>query len=231
MTAYQENPASAGVVVGRVAGRIADGQLKIGGRRYQLDQNEGANTLHGGAGGFGWQDWQFAGKGAFKLSSPNGDQGFPGRVDIWAAYSMPEPLTLRLDLKAKARATTPLNLTHHPYWLLNEGALEIGGQEAQVVDQNLIATGPYAPFLTDLSKPLDHCVRLSGEGLRKIATLRQPEITMEVWADTSHLQVYNGQPGTLCLEPQEANNQPEQQLLHPGKIWTRRIEYRFYVSD
>ena len=102
-SAYVTNPASAGVVVGRVAGRMAGGLLKIGGRRFQLNQNEGENTLHGGAGGFGWQNWQWAGGASFKLASLNGDQGFPGQLEVTATYSLPEAHTLRLYCLATDR--------------------------------------------------------------------------------------------------------------------------------
>lgn len=220
-SAYVANPASAGVVVGRVAGRMAGGLLKIGGRRFQLNQNEGENTLHGGAGGFGWQNWQWAGGAAFKLSSLNGDQGFPGQLEVKAAYSMPEPRTLRLDLTAKARATTVVNLTHHPYWTAE--ALSINGTEAQVVDDALIPQGGYEPF--EPVGALDHCVKIDGQGFRNIGKLEHESWAIEVWSDASHAQIYNGQDGYVCIEPQGPNGAPD--VLTPGKVWQRSIEYRF----
>ena len=59
---------------------------------------------------------------------------------------------------------------------------------------------------------------------------------MGVWSDASHVQVYNGYDAHVCLEPQTANdavNQPEEPscILNPGQIWTRRIEYRFALSN
>ncbi len=236
VSAYMNNPEHAGSIAGRVAGRIAGGQFKIRGRRVQLETNEGPNTLHGGPAGFGQINWRWAGGSNFSLSSPNGDQGFPGRLEVRANYSLPDPLTLRLDLWAKAHQTTPINLTHHPYWQLFGGTLRLAGDQFQSVGPDLIPSGGTSPFRPDLSQPLDHCVVLTGEGMRQVATLDQAAagFTLQVWSDATHLQVYNGQAGFVCLEPQSANDAVNQRdvpsiLLNPGKLWTRRIEYRFIL--
>lgn len=228
LEAYRKNPASAGVVVGRVAGRIADGLLRLGGRRLRLAHNENGHTLHGGPGGFGWQNWQWAGKveggQAFRYASLHGDQGFPGHLDVRATYTMPEDHILRLDLLAKSRATTPVDLTHHPYWVFDDA--EVKGSESQMCDETLIPTGGYGPFELNLAQPLDHCVKVDGEGFQMVGKIIRSEVSIEIWSDADHLQVYNGKAGYLCLEPQGANNIPQRQLLNAGKIWRRRIEYR-----
>lgn len=236
VSAYLNNPEHAGSIAGRVAGRIAGGQFKIRGRRVQLETNEGPNTLHGGPVGFGQINWRWAGGSNFSLSSPNGDQGFPGRVEVTARYSLPNPFILRLDLTAKAHQTTPINLTHHPYWRRFGAELSVAGNQFQTAGRDLIPSGGTSPFSADLSQSLDHCVQLEGEGLRQVAALDQREegFGMQVWSDATHLQVYNGQAGYVCLEPQSANDAVNQDdvpsiLFNPGKLWTRRIEYRFLI--
>ena len=139
--AYRPNPSHVGSVVGRVSGRIAEGRFKLGTHTYQLLLNDHGNTLHGGPQGFAQLNWQWTREAMFALFSPNGDQGFPGAVDLRATYSMPEPLTLRLDFQAHAQQTTPVDLTHHPYWALFGSTLKICGNRYQSVDQALIPTG------------------------------------------------------------------------------------------
>lgn len=234
--AYRDNPPHVGAVVGRVAGRIAHGQFKIRARAFQLAVNENGHTLHGGPQGFGQVNWDWAGGSSFRLSSPNGDQGFPGRLEVGVVYSMPHPLTLRLELTAKVRQTTPVNLTHHPYWTLYDADVQIAGQYCQSVDQALIPTGGTDTFVPDLSGALDHCVQIDGQGFRRMARLdhRGQGFAMEVWSDASHCQVYNGRAPYLCLEPQCANDAPNQAdvptiMVKPGQIWQRQIEYRILI--
>ncbi len=234
--AYLPNPTQVGAVVGRVAGRIRRGRFPLAARQVRLARNDGVHTLHGGPAGFGQVVWRWAGGSTFCLRSPHGDQGFPGQVTAAATYSLPQPLTLRLDLTARSRTRTPINLTHHPYWRLFTPHLTLHGDQAQRVDAALIPLGGYAPVSLALDQALDHCVLVPGAGMRPLARLDQrgAGFAMTVWSDASHVQVYNGYPSHLCLEPQSANdalNVPDEpsNVLRPRCVWTRRIEYRFEI--
>ena len=233
-SSYKNNPEQVGAVVGRVAGRIRKGQFQLGAKHVQLLVNDGENTLHGGPKGFAQCNWCWEGGDNFSLSSLDGDQGFPGNLEVKARYSLPQEHTLRLELSAACSAPTPINLTHHPYWKLLDGDLKVHGQQSQALDKELLPVGGYVPFVAKLDETLDNCVRVEGGGFREMAriTYFNEKFSMSVWSDSSHLQVYNGKCGYICLEPQgpvDAMNIPDEQslVLTPGDRWKRKIEYRF----
>ena len=109
-----------GAIVGRVANRIRDGKFMLHGRFYQLVQNDNGNTLHGGERGFDKQHWSYeeVPNGVkLTLTSPDGDQGYPGEVNVSAIYTL-EGNTLQLDMQGEAETATPLNLAQHSYFNL-----------------------------------------------------------------------------------------------------------------
>jgi aldose 1-epimerase len=112
-----------GAIIGRYAGRIAGARFTIDGREVRLAANEGPNALHGGAGpGFDARLWAVDRHGAdaatLRLASPDGDQGFPGRLDVAVSYRLLPDAALRIDFEARADAATMLNLTNHSYFNL-----------------------------------------------------------------------------------------------------------------
>ncbi|CAB9528319.1 Aldose 1-epimerase [Seminavis robusta] len=133
------NPPFLGVVVGRVANRIAKGKFQLDGNSYSLELNNGPNHLHGGSGGFNRRLWEMEmvdvpmGEGGkttrgvrCTLQNQDGDQGYPGTVLVTATYSL-QPKTplgagaaLRLDMKAHLQdeKATPINLAQHTYFNL-----------------------------------------------------------------------------------------------------------------
>ncbi len=149
-----------GATVGRYANRIAGGRFSLDGRQYQIPPNEGENALHGGPDGFDRRDWQVVEADStaarFALVSPDGDQGFPGRLEAEVAYrltSEADVSELRIDYLAASDAPTVVNLTNHSYWNLDgEQAGSIDGHQLQVlasgylpVDEGSIPLGPVEP--------------------------------------------------------------------------------------
>lgn len=128
-----------GAIIGRTAGRIAGGRITVDGQRYQLSRNEGPNTLHGGAQGFDRALWHLDGTATegdaalLHLShlSPAGDQGYPGAMAVTATYRL-DVDGLTLSLAATADASTPVNLTWHPYWNLSGSTLPVGDHVVQL---------------------------------------------------------------------------------------------------
>ncbi|XP_047458315.1 aldose 1-epimerase isoform X2 [Mugil cephalus] len=109
-----------GAVVGRVANRIAQGRFTVEGQEYQLDINNGPNSLHGGLKAFNKAIWcATAMKSGVQLSltSPDGDQGYPGEVQASVAYTL-QGETLTAEYRARSTKTTPINLTNHSYFNL-----------------------------------------------------------------------------------------------------------------
>jgi aldose 1-epimerase len=139
---YQQASPYFGALVGRYANRIANGRFGMNGRTYQLPVNNGPNTLHGGTEGFDkriWDAQELTDAAAVRLSltSPDGDQGFPGRLDATVTYRL-DGESLRIDYEARNAETaggleTVVNLTNHSYFnLAGEGSGSIAGQELQL---------------------------------------------------------------------------------------------------
>ena len=149
---YQKHSPSFGVVPGRFANRIANGQFTLDGSRHQLERKPGErHTLHGGPHGFGKRLWRFGEHAAnsvtLTLESAGGDGGFPGALHARCVYTLLEPATLRIELSATCDAPTVVNLTQHAYFNL-DGSPDILDHEVQLAcdfftptDADLIPTG------------------------------------------------------------------------------------------
>jgi len=118
---YRENPAYLGAIIGRTAGRIKDGILKLDATEYQLDKNNNGNTLHGGKNSISHRFWnvQNIENGlCFSIKSSNLDNGYPANVEIKVSY-----ILSKNELLIKYFATTDnltyLNLTNHSYFNLS----------------------------------------------------------------------------------------------------------------
>ncbi|MEV8564551.1 aldose epimerase family protein [Streptomyces sp. NPDC051322] len=146
-----------GALVGRYANRIAGGRFTLDGRTYQLARNNPPNSLHGGDRGFDKHVWDAEPVGAHgvRLSrvSPDGEEGFPGRLSVSATYSLDDSGALRIAYEATTDAPTVVNLTNHTYWnLAGVGSGSAAGHELRIsasrltpVDDDLIPTGEFAP--------------------------------------------------------------------------------------
>lgn len=116
-----------GCTVGRVANRIAKGQFTLNGKIYKLAVNNGPNSLHGGIVGFDkvlWAAEPQDGDGAgvrFSYTSADGEEGYPGKVDVVVVMTLTNENELRIDYTAKTDAPTPINLTNHSYFNLLAG--------------------------------------------------------------------------------------------------------------
>ena len=180
----QRNQAHFGTLVGRVANRIAGGRFVLDGRAHQLACNEGHNTLHGGPGGFGSRWWQVTPLPAggevaveLKLVSEDGDQGFPGRLELNVRYTLTARNEWRIDYLASTDRPTVLNLTHHAYWNLSGGGsafdhrLWLPARRFLAVDDLLIperiAAVDGTPFDFRQPKPIGERIRAANTQLQR----------------------------------------------------------------
>lgn len=142
-----------GAVIGRYANRIANATFSIAGQSYRLTANEGPHHLHGGLHGFDKQVWdaETAGESViFRRRSPDGEEGFPGNLDVQVTYAL-SGWELSVTYEAATDAPTHVNLTQHAYFNL-QGAGDVLGHCLAInagtylpVDDRLIPTGEFAP--------------------------------------------------------------------------------------
>ncbi len=146
-----------GAITGRVAGRVAGARFELEGRTYQLAPNDPPNHLHGGPGGFDKRNWRATpversdGAPSLRLSysSPAGEEGYPGNVDVAVTYTVTNGNEFLIESEAVSDCITPLSLTHHSYFnLAGEGSgsildhrVEIFADEFIPADDRLISTG------------------------------------------------------------------------------------------
>ena len=152
---YRDNPAFLGSTIGRYAGRIEDARFEFNGKTYQLDRNDEdyGHCLHGGSGGFHSKFWDVEEDSAgqwvsYRLVSPDGDQGFPGRLEVETRYTLAGPMSLLIDYRARCDADTVLNLTNHAYFNLNGDGSSIENHEVWInsdlylpMASNMLPTG------------------------------------------------------------------------------------------
>ena len=112
-----------GAVCGRYANRIAHGHFSLDGKDYNLAINNGPNALHGGVKGFNFQVWnvvQHDEKTAiFSYISPDGEEGYPGNLQVEVRYTLTDENTVKIDYRATTDKPTVLNLTNHSYFNLS----------------------------------------------------------------------------------------------------------------
>jgi aldose 1-epimerase len=144
-----------GALVGRYGNRIAHGRFKLNGVEYQLATNNGPNALHGGSKGFDKVIWkvvkaEVTAQGpqlALTYLSRDGEEGYPGSVNVTAVYTLTEDNALRLDYTATTDKDTVVNLTQHSYFNLRGKGdvlghlVQINAEKFTPVDKSLIPTG------------------------------------------------------------------------------------------
>ena len=223
---YLNNIPYFGVTVGRYANRIKNASFNLDGKTYNLEANDGKNTLHSGSRGFAKRFWKSEAyknnKGVFvrfELESPDGDCGFPGKLDAVVSYGLTNSNKIICDYYAKVDKPCPVNLTNHAYFnLAGEGNGDILSHEVLLhsssyveVDKNCIPTGRLHPVdgtdfdfrvrrkicLKDKTfKGYDHCFVLNGEPdtLNPCAEVYEPDCgrTMKVYTTQPGVQFYTG---------------------------------------
>ncbi len=177
---YEKKPNYFGVTVGRYANRIAGGRFTLDGRAFQLTQNDKANSLHGGVQGFDKRNWRIVSVSSgptarvvMALTSPDGDQGYPGKLEVKVTYALDDRGDLTIEFDAATDKPTIVNMTNHALFnMAGDGApegtsrqlLTLPARAYTPVDAALIPTGELKPVeggVFDFRKP-----RLIAEGLR-----------------------------------------------------------------
>ncbi len=192
-----------GCTTGRVANRIAKGKFTLDGAHYTLATNNGPNHLHGGKVGLDKRVWKSRiipsdlGRAVtFSYQSPDGEEGYPGNLDIEVTYTLTFQDELRIDYKATTNKPTPVNLTNHSYFNLAgagngtilDHELTLSANKYTPADATDIPTGEIAPVQ---GTPLDF-TRPTALGAR-IEQIKGPP------GGYDHNFVLNNQDGSLAL--------------------------------
>lgn len=144
-----------GAITGRVAGRTPGGQFTLEGRVYELEKNDGPNHLHGGRRGLDKRLWNARPNGRvdgadsilLTYHSPDGEEGYPGNVDIFLSYTLTRDNVFIIEGKVTSDRATPVCLTHHGYFNLAGGGdifdheLEVHSDRALLVDERMTPLG------------------------------------------------------------------------------------------
>ena len=148
-----------GAICGRVGNRIAGGEFTLNGKTHELAKNNGPNHLHGGLVGFDKQLWKasprLSEKGPaleLELVSPDGEEGYPGKLTTRVTYTLTPDGELWVEMKATTDAPTVVNLVHHSYWnMAGQASGNIGSHTLSAhagrylpLDGGGIPTGPLA---------------------------------------------------------------------------------------
>lgn len=120
---YQEETNYLGAIIGRVANRISQASFCLNGNSYPLPANNGPNCLHGGRRGKGfdsvlWEAREQDGDLVLFYNSVDGEEGFPGQLNVQVTYSLSAYGALTLNYQAESDADTLCNLTNHSYFNL-----------------------------------------------------------------------------------------------------------------
>ncbi|KQU62085.1 aldose epimerase [Sphingomonas sp. Leaf339] len=161
MDGYLKAPNYFGATVGRYANRIAGGKFSLDGKQYTLGLNDKTNALHGGKVGFDKVLWRIvdvkngpAPSVTLSYTSADGEEGYPGKLDVTATYTLDDSNALTVEYKAKTDKPTIVNMTNHSFFNLNgEGSgksilthvLTLPAEQFTPVSATLIPTGERRP--------------------------------------------------------------------------------------
>lgn len=174
---YQTRSGYLGATVGRWANRIAGAGFELNGKTYRLYPNNGKNTLHGGKEGFDKKFWDYELQGEsrviFRTVSPDGEEGFPGRLEVKVTFELREDGGLEILYEAASDQDTVVNLTNHAYFNLagagtiHDHLLQVDGGRVLSATPDLIPTGEFLPVEGtpyDLRSPrrVGDCLKMHG---------------------------------------------------------------------
>lgn len=205
LNSYVNQDKYIGALIGRHGNRVEDAKFKLGRKVYTLARNDGRNNLHGGPRGFDKRLWHGEIDGeslVLTYRSEDGEEGFPGNLDVTVRYSFTEDNALIIDYKAESDADTLCNLTNHCYFNLDgqasgsilEHSLKINATHFTVGNSECLPTGYVAKVegtpldFTDFhtigerigekyeqlifAGGYDHNFCPDGKGMRQVATLK-----------------------------------------------------------
>src|SRR3569833_3177713 len=158
LNSYVTNSPYFGALIGRYGKRIARGHFTLDGVTYTLATNNVPNTLHGGVKGFDKVVWHaqpgHSAQGqtlTLTYASHDGEEGFPGNLQVTAVYTLTKDNAIRLEYTATTDKSTVINLTQHSYFnLAGKGDIlghivYLNADKFTPIDETSIPTGELKP--------------------------------------------------------------------------------------
>jgi aldose 1-epimerase len=187
---YLNNNPYIGSVVGRFANRIDRGKFELNGKEYVLATNNEPNHLHGGNVGFDKRVWQAKSTTrsegeaiCFSLTSDDGDEGYPGRLDVNVTYILTASNEVIVEYSGKALGDTIVNLSQHSYFNL------AGHDAGLILDHELMICGDYFTPVNSALIPTGEIHAVAGSAL----DFRQPKrIGRDIEQDSTQLKYGGG---------------------------------------
>lgn len=219
---YEAGDKFFGATVGRIANRIGNAEFTLNENTYTLAKNDNDNNLHSGPDFFNQRMWEAKEADdshvVFSLHSPDGDQGYPGNVDIEVTYTLTDDNEIKIHYYAVSKEDTIMNMTNHSYFnLAGHDSGDILGQEVWLdadaftpADEQSIPTGEILPVegtpmdfrekkavgrdieqdyeALNFGTGYDHNWVLNGSGYRKVGEMSSSESGIT-------MEVYTDLPG------------------------------------
>lgn len=218
---YLQKPPYFGATIGRFANRIGNAKFALDNKTYQLNANDGKNTLHGGLKGFDKVVWDASVPAdsipslVLNYESKDGEEGFPGNLKVQVTYTLSDDDALKIEYDAQTDKPTPINLTNHSYFNLSgnfqhsilDETLWIDADKYTPVDSTLIPTGEIksvkgTPFDFTTAKKVGRDIdSVKGGYDHNFVLNRKDSTSLEKVAEVSDsisgrtLEVYTTQPG------------------------------------
>lgn len=223
-----------GAIIGRYGNRIAKGRFTLNGVEYKLAVNNGENTLHGGIKGFDKVVWTGsesktkAGPAVvLTYRSKDGEEGYPGNLDVRVTYTLTNNNELRIDYSATTDQDTVINLTHHSYFnLAGEGNGDILNHRAIIHGNRFLPTDagsiPTGELRSVKGTPFDF---LTSHAIGE--RINQDEEQLKLGNGYDHTWIINGRAGTMRLAAQAFESTSGRQM----QVWTTEPGVQFYTGN
>lgn len=188
-----------GATIGRYGNRIAEGKFSLEGKNYELPINNGPNCLHGGIESFDKKLWESTRSIAenevsitFSVTSEDGDQGFPGTLNVAVTFTWTDANELKIHYRATATKTTVVNLTNHAYFNIGS-APTVEGLQLEMKASHFVP-------VDETSIPLGHLEPVAGT---PFDFRENKSVGQDIRADHPQVKIANGYDHTWVIDGEE----------------------------